>query len=130
MTLVEIALPLLFSAILIVLRQKVSFTNYPNVTHYDSFSLEWPPAQLPSGLQLAYVPANSSVVRQVAEDVQLSLEQGFISAGKAISETQTHTHTHLDLTGIYWLLASGVSCDDILSKKFCNYIFVLVYIDI
>lgn len=86
-TLVEIALPLLFSAILIVLRQRVSITNYPNVTHYDSFSLEWPPFLLPLALQLAYVPANSSIVRQVAEDVQLSLEQGFISAGKAITET-------------------------------------------
>ncbi|TSK87603.1 ATP-binding cassette sub-family A member 3 [Bagarius yarrelli] len=79
-TLVEITLPLLFAAILIVLRQKVSFTNYPNATHYGSFSVEWRPAQLPSQLQLAYVPANSSTVRQVVEDVQLSLEQGFISA--------------------------------------------------
>uniref|UniRef100_A0AAR2JEC1 ABC transporter domain-containing protein n=1 Tax=Pygocentrus nattereri TaxID=42514 RepID=A0AAR2JEC1_PYGNA len=74
-TLVEIALPLLFSAILIVLRQKVSSTNYPNATHYGSFSLERPPFKLPFGLQLAYVPANSSVVRQVAEDVQLSLSR-------------------------------------------------------
>uniref|UniRef100_A0A4W4H5D2 ABC transporter domain-containing protein n=1 Tax=Electrophorus electricus TaxID=8005 RepID=A0A4W4H5D2_ELEEL len=74
-TLVEIALPLLFSAILIVLRQKVSFTNYPNVTHYESFSLDGPPFHLPMGLQLAYVPANSSVVRQVAEDVQLTLDK-------------------------------------------------------
>ncbi|XP_026864956.2 ATP-binding cassette sub-family A member 3 [Electrophorus electricus] len=79
-TLVEIALPLLFSAILIVLRQKVSFTNYPNVTHYESFSLDGPPFHLPMGLQLAYVPANSSVVRQVAEDVQLTLDKGFIAA--------------------------------------------------
>ncbi|KAF7698247.1 phospholipid-transporting ATPase ABCA3 [Silurus meridionalis] len=79
-TLLEITLPLMFSAILIVLRQKVSFTNYPNATHYDGFLLEWPPHKLPSNLQLAYVPANSSIVRQIAEDVQLSLEQGFISA--------------------------------------------------
>lgn len=86
MTLVEITLPLLFSAILIVLRQKVSFTNYPNATHYDSFSLEQPPDKLPIGLQLAYVPANSSIVRQVAEDVQLSLEHGTISAGEACTE--------------------------------------------
>lgn len=83
MTLVEITLPLLFSVILIVLRQKVSFTNYPNGTHYDSFSLERPPTTLTSNLQFAYVPANSSVVRQVAEDVQLSLKHGFISAGEA-----------------------------------------------
>lgn len=87
-TLVEITLPLLFAAILIVLRQKVSFTNYPNATYYDSFSLKWPPPLLPSNLQLAYVPANSSVVRQVAEDVQLSLKQGFISAGEATIERE------------------------------------------
>ncbi|XP_072549037.1 phospholipid-transporting ATPase ABCA3 isoform X1 [Salminus brasiliensis] len=79
-TLVEIALPLLFSGILIVLRQKVTSTNYPNATHYRSFSLERPPDKLLFGLQLAYVPANSSVVRQVAEDVQLSLRRDFISA--------------------------------------------------
>ncbi|XP_066497951.1 phospholipid-transporting ATPase ABCA3 [Hoplias malabaricus] len=79
-TLVEIALPLIFSAILIVLRQKVSFTIYPNATHYGSFSVDGPPFLLPAGLQLAYVPTNSSVVRQVAEDVQLSLRRGFISA--------------------------------------------------
>uniref|UniRef100_A0A672NM26 ATP-binding cassette sub-family A member 3-like n=1 Tax=Sinocyclocheilus grahami TaxID=75366 RepID=A0A672NM26_SINGR len=70
-TLVEIALPLLFSAILIVLRQKVSFINYPNATHYHSFALSDLPFPLCfQDLQLAYVPANASVVRQITEDVQ------------------------------------------------------------
>uniref|UniRef100_A0A8C2JYU2 ATP-binding cassette, sub-family A (ABC1), member 3b n=1 Tax=Cyprinus carpio TaxID=7962 RepID=A0A8C2JYU2_CYPCA len=70
-TLVEIALPLLFSAILIVLRQKVSFINYPNATRYHSFPLsDLPPNLCFQNLQLAYVPANASVVRQITEDVQ------------------------------------------------------------
>uniref|UniRef100_A0A8C2JSU6 ATP-binding cassette, sub-family A (ABC1), member 3b n=1 Tax=Cyprinus carpio TaxID=7962 RepID=A0A8C2JSU6_CYPCA len=73
-TLVEIALPLLFSAILIVLRQKVSFINYPNATRYHSFPLsDLPPNLCFQNLQLAYVPANASVVRQITEDVQQSL---------------------------------------------------------
>uniref|UniRef100_A0A671SHZ0 ATP-binding cassette sub-family A member 3-like n=1 Tax=Sinocyclocheilus anshuiensis TaxID=1608454 RepID=A0A671SHZ0_9TELE len=70
-TLVEILLPLLFSAILIVLRQNVSFINYPNATHYHSFPLsDLPPILCFQDLQLAYVPANASVVRQITEDVQ------------------------------------------------------------
>ncbi|XP_026071364.1 ATP-binding cassette sub-family A member 3-like isoform X1 [Carassius auratus] len=73
-TLVEIALPLLFSAILIVLRQKVSFINYPNATQYGSFSLSYLPSTLcRPDLQLAYVPANASMVRRITEDVQQSL---------------------------------------------------------
>uniref|UniRef100_A0A671T4P6 ABC transporter domain-containing protein n=1 Tax=Sinocyclocheilus anshuiensis TaxID=1608454 RepID=A0A671T4P6_9TELE len=70
-TLVEIALPLLFSAIPCDLRQKVSFINYPNATHYHSFATCRLPFPLCfQDLQLAYVPANASVVRQITEDVQ------------------------------------------------------------
>uniref|UniRef100_A0A8C1UZU8 ATP binding cassette subfamily A member 3 n=1 Tax=Cyprinus carpio TaxID=7962 RepID=A0A8C1UZU8_CYPCA len=70
-TLVEIALPLLFSGILIALRQKVSSINYPNATHYQSFGVSDLPFPLCyQDLQLAYVPANASVVRQITEDVQ------------------------------------------------------------
>uniref|UniRef100_A0A672IQI6 ABC transporter domain-containing protein n=1 Tax=Salarias fasciatus TaxID=181472 RepID=A0A672IQI6_SALFA len=69
-TLVEILLPLLFSGILIVLRQKVPFKNYPNATMYESFAVDWLPKASFRSLQLAYVPGNSSVVRQLAEDVQ------------------------------------------------------------
>uniref|UniRef100_A0A7N6AJ49 ABC transporter domain-containing protein n=1 Tax=Anabas testudineus TaxID=64144 RepID=A0A7N6AJ49_ANATE len=79
-TLVEILLPLLFSAILIVLRQKVPFKDYPNATIYESFSVDSLHFKLQQmSLELAYVPRNSSVVRQVAEDVKKSL---FLSAGE------------------------------------------------
>uniref|UniRef100_A0A8C1YM35 ATP-binding cassette, sub-family A (ABC1), member 3b n=1 Tax=Cyprinus carpio TaxID=7962 RepID=A0A8C1YM35_CYPCA len=75
-TLVEIALPLLFSAILIVLRQKVSFINYPNATRYHSFPLsDLPPNLCFQNLQLAYVPANASVVRQITEDVHSGMKK-------------------------------------------------------
>ncbi|KAM3597560.1 uncharacterized protein V6R79_006150 [Siganus canaliculatus] len=72
-TVVEILLPLIFSGILIVLRQKVPFKDYPNATVYESFAVDELPKGPFHGLQLAYVPANSSVVRQVAEDVRNSL---------------------------------------------------------
>uniref|UniRef100_A0A3B4UC74 ATP binding cassette subfamily A member 3 n=1 Tax=Seriola dumerili TaxID=41447 RepID=A0A3B4UC74_SERDU len=69
-TLVEILLPLLFSCILIVLRQKVPFKDYPNATIYESYAVDILPKRFLQHLQLAYVPGNSSVVRQVAEDVR------------------------------------------------------------
>eukprot|EP00064_Thunnus_orientalis_P014878 superscaffoldBa00002658_g14925 len=72
-TLVEIVLPLLFSGILIVLRQKVPFTDYPNATVYESYTVDKLPKAFMKQYQLAYVPGNSSVVRQVAEDVRGSL---------------------------------------------------------
>ena len=69
----EILLPLLFSGILIVLRQKVPFKDYPNATVYESYAVNALPKSFLQHLQLAYVPGNSSVVRQVAEDVRGSL---------------------------------------------------------
>uniref|UniRef100_A0AAZ3PIM6 ABC transporter domain-containing protein n=1 Tax=Oncorhynchus tshawytscha TaxID=74940 RepID=A0AAZ3PIM6_ONCTS len=74
-TLVEIALPLLFSGILIVLRENVPFKDYPNATLYQSFSVDGLQYPLDNyhHYQLAYVPGNASVVRRVAEDVQRSL---------------------------------------------------------
>lgn len=72
-TLVEILLPLLFAGVLIVLRQKVPFKNYSNDTIYESFSVNSLPHWKFQRLQLAFVPDNSSVVRQVAEDVRRRL---------------------------------------------------------
>ncbi|CAL8304084.1 unnamed protein product [Merluccius merluccius] len=81
-TLVEIVLPLLFASILIALRQKVPFKNFPNATVYGSFAVQTlPPRLLYWQWQLAYVPGNSSVVRRVAEDVQRSLGPGAIVRG-------------------------------------------------
>uniref|UniRef100_A0A8C9ZSY1 ATP binding cassette subfamily A member 3 n=1 Tax=Sander lucioperca TaxID=283035 RepID=A0A8C9ZSY1_SANLU len=61
---------MLFSGILIVLRQKVPFKDYPNATVYESYAVDTLPSSLFHSLQLAYVPGNSSVVRQVAEEVR------------------------------------------------------------
>lgn len=72
-TLVEILLPLLFAGVLIGLRQKVPFKNYPNDTIYESFSVDHLPLWKFQKLQLAVVPDNSTVVRQVAEDVRRKL---------------------------------------------------------
>ncbi|XP_077475481.1 phospholipid-transporting ATPase ABCA3 [Stigmatopora argus] len=72
-TLAEIILPLLFSGILIALRQKVPFKDFPNATVYPSLSPDFLPRYFLRRLQLAYVPANSTAVRWVAEDVRLNL---------------------------------------------------------
>lgn len=81
-TLVEILLPLLFAGILIALRQKVPFKNHTNDTIYDNFSVDKLPFRFQK-LQLAFVPSNSSVVRQVAEDVRgrLNMHQGEFKDG-------------------------------------------------
>lgn len=78
-TLVEILLPLLFTGVLIVLRQKVPVKDYPDAMVYHSFSVSSLPHDKLHGFQLAFVPRNSSVVRQVAEDVRGKLE---LSAGR------------------------------------------------
>lgn len=82
-TLVEILLPLLFAGVLIVLRQKVPFKNYPDDKIYNSFSVEKLPHRTFQKLQLAFVPDNSSVVRQVAEDVRgrLNMPGGEFNVG-------------------------------------------------
>uniref|UniRef100_A0A3B4BB98 Uncharacterized protein n=1 Tax=Periophthalmus magnuspinnatus TaxID=409849 RepID=A0A3B4BB98_9GOBI len=79
-TLIEILLPLLFSGILIGLRQRVPNSTFPNATVYGSFQVDSLPHPLLHLMQLAYVPHNSSVVRQVAEDVRANLK---LPSGKA-----------------------------------------------
>ncbi|XP_068605723.1 phospholipid-transporting ATPase ABCA3 [Brachionichthys hirsutus] len=72
-TLVEILLPLLFSGMLIVLRQKVSFQDYPNTTDYESFAIDGLPSILFKDLKLAYVPGNSTTVHKLADHVNRRL---------------------------------------------------------
>uniref|UniRef100_A0A8C2WRM9 ATP binding cassette subfamily A member 3 n=1 Tax=Cyclopterus lumpus TaxID=8103 RepID=A0A8C2WRM9_CYCLU len=68
--------PLLFSGILIVLRQKVPFKDYPNATLYKSYAVDELPG-VPSHLPLAYVPGNSSAVRRVCEIVNCEIREKF-----------------------------------------------------
>ncbi|KAG7261800.1 hypothetical protein CRUP_037406, partial [Coryphaenoides rupestris] len=97
-TLVEVALPLLFASVLIALRQKVPFKDYPNATVYDSFAAR----QLPYGhWQLAYVPGNASVVRQVAEDAQHSLAPGLSSVRGFETEKQFEDYVSYHLRFSY-----------------------------
>lgn len=90
MTLVEILLPLLFTGVLIVLRQKVPVKDYPDAKVYQSFSVSSLPNEMFHRFQLAFVPHNSSVVRKVAEDVRSKLE---LSAGR-FTPTVPHLHEH------------------------------------
>uniref|UniRef100_A0A8C7LDM1 ATP binding cassette subfamily A member 3 n=1 Tax=Oncorhynchus kisutch TaxID=8019 RepID=A0A8C7LDM1_ONCKI len=66
----------LFSGILIVLRENVPFKDYPNATLYQSFSVDGLQYPLDNyhHYQLAYVPGNASVVRRVAEDVEINIK--------------------------------------------------------
>lgn len=94
-TLVEILLPLLFSGILIVLRQKVAFKDYPNATIYESYYVDELPKPFLRSFQLAFVPSNSSVVRRVAEDVRGSL---YLSSGERCPSF--YTFCNLDTEGV------------------------------
>ncbi|XP_054892052.1 phospholipid-transporting ATPase ABCA3 [Poeciliopsis prolifica] len=103
-TLVEILLPLLFSGILIVLRQKVPFQDYPNATIYESFPVNILPSRISRNLQLGYVPSNSSVVRQVAEDVRGSLSlhsvRGFDTEEQFEKYVRTDPQSHQILAAV------------------------------
>ncbi|XP_066546484.1 phospholipid-transporting ATPase ABCA3 [Amia ocellicauda] len=92
-TVIEIVLPLLFAAILIVLRQRVSSTTFPNATSFNSFSLSGLPWPLFwDSLQLAYIPGNASAVRQIATDVQKSLGHMAISEVRGFGTEQEFEH--------------------------------------
>uniref|UniRef100_A0A3B5Q3J1 ATP binding cassette subfamily A member 3 n=1 Tax=Xiphophorus maculatus TaxID=8083 RepID=A0A3B5Q3J1_XIPMA len=97
-TLVEILLPLLFSGILIVLRQKVPFQDYPNATIYESFPVNILPSRISRDLQLGYVPSNSSVVRQVAEDVRGM--RGFETEEQFEKHVRTDPQSHQILAAV------------------------------
>lgn len=74
-TVIELVLPLLFSVILIALRHRVESENYPNATIYPNVNF----LNLPSFLrntgpwELAYVPSNSKVVRDIVGTVEKKL---------------------------------------------------------
>nr|XP_014347243.1 PREDICTED: ATP-binding cassette sub-family A member 3 [Latimeria chalumnae] len=76
-TIIEIALPLLFAAILIALRKRVDSVAYPNATLYPSFSVN----KLPIGRgrqdkwEFAYIPSNITAVKTLAEHVENSFSK-------------------------------------------------------
>uniref|UniRef100_UPI00398EE067 phospholipid-transporting ATPase ABCA3 isoform X2 n=1 Tax=Pristiophorus japonicus TaxID=55135 RepID=UPI00398EE067 len=76
-TIIEICLPLLFAAILIILRQRVSSVSYPNATIYSPFYIYDIPKfpQYPDvKFRLAYIPSNVTAVKSIAEMVNENLE--------------------------------------------------------
>ncbi|MBN3275901.1 ABCA3 protein, partial [Polyodon spathula] len=76
-TVIEIALPLLFAAILIELRQRVPSSTFPNVTSFRSFSVAFLPQPLGwENLELAFIPGNVSTVRTLAGDVGKQFKPG------------------------------------------------------
>lgn len=71
---IELALPLLFSAILIALRHRVESENFPNSTHYDPMQFPELPNISHTGFwELAYVPSHSDAVRGIVMDVEKKL---------------------------------------------------------
>ncbi|XP_077172968.1 phospholipid-transporting ATPase ABCA3 [Paroedura picta] len=83
-TIVEICLPLLFAAILIALRHRVHSVRHPNASFYSSQSVD---ELLPffhswhwhKPWELAYVPANNTAVKSVAEAVEEALQEQHVS---------------------------------------------------
>ncbi|XP_068100526.1 phospholipid-transporting ATPase ABCA3 [Hyperolius riggenbachi] len=74
-TVIELALPLLFSAILIALRQRVESENFPNATFYKLMNFpSMPTFFLTDKWELAYIPSHSDAVRDIAETVERNLE--------------------------------------------------------
>ncbi|XP_078519131.1 phospholipid-transporting ATPase ABCA3 [Lissotriton helveticus] len=75
-TIVEIFLPLLFAAILIVLRQRVESENHPNATSYPTQIINVLPQffhKKHHTWELAYVPSNNSAVAEIAAKVEKGL---------------------------------------------------------
>ncbi|MGH0175784.1 UNVERIFIED_CONTAM: hypothetical protein FKN15_071998 [Acipenser sinensis] len=76
-TVIEIALPLLFAAILIALRQRVPSSVFPNATYFHNFSVTFLPQPLGwENLELAFIPGNVSTVRSLASDVGKQFKPG------------------------------------------------------
>ncbi|XP_063790760.1 phospholipid-transporting ATPase ABCA3 [Pseudophryne corroboree] len=74
-TVIELALPLLFSAILIALRQRVESVTYPNATIYNDMDFPTMPWFFYSKRtwELAYVPSHSDSVRDIVKTVEKNL---------------------------------------------------------
>ncbi|KAM4697953.1 phospholipid-transporting ATPase ABCA3 [Rhinophrynus dorsalis] len=74
-TVIELALPLLFSAILIALRHRVQSVVHPNATVYKAMPFPTLPSFLSRGhWELAYIPSHSDAVRNISQTVEQSLD--------------------------------------------------------
>ncbi|KAM9305170.1 phospholipid-transporting ATPase ABCA3 [Gastrophryne carolinensis] len=75
-TVIELALPLLFSAILIALRQRVESQSFPNATTYKTVDFPVLPLfyYLVGPWQLAYVPSNSDAIQKIVTRVEKDLQ--------------------------------------------------------
>ncbi|XP_075035584.1 phospholipid-transporting ATPase ABCA3 [Mixophyes fleayi] len=74
-TVIELALPLLFSAILIALRQRVESVTYPNATTYNEMEFPTMPSffQRVEPWEIAYVPSNSHAVWDIVQTLERQL---------------------------------------------------------
>ncbi|XP_063286648.1 phospholipid-transporting ATPase ABCA3 [Pelobates fuscus] len=78
-TVIELALPLLFSAILIALRHRVQSVTHPNATMYKEMDFPSIPFyfHLTGTWELAYVPSHSDAVRNITETAGRELRINF-----------------------------------------------------
>lgn len=77
-TITEISLPLLFTTILIILRQRVNSVQYTNATIYQPFKINDIPyfPQHPfAKWYLVYIPSNVTAVETIANSVRDSLSR-------------------------------------------------------
>ncbi|XP_041062157.1 phospholipid-transporting ATPase ABCA3 [Carcharodon carcharias] len=76
-TIVEISLPLIFAAILITLRQRVSSVQHPNATIYPSFHIDnipYFPQHPIASWSMVYIPSDVTAVESIAKMVKNSLQ--------------------------------------------------------
>uniref|UniRef100_F6USW1 ABC transporter domain-containing protein n=1 Tax=Ciona intestinalis TaxID=7719 RepID=F6USW1_CIOIN len=82
-TVIELLLPLLFAVLLVIIRQEVDVTNYPNITTWREFSVnnlpEFPYSVVPEDehFNIAYVPNNIQGIHDVMDSVKTRLKVTF-----------------------------------------------------
>uniref|UniRef100_A0A8C4X0D4 ATP-binding cassette, sub-family A (ABC1), member 3b n=1 Tax=Eptatretus burgeri TaxID=7764 RepID=A0A8C4X0D4_EPTBU len=123
-TIIELALPALFAAILIAIRQRVSFTEYPNSTYYRPLSVDRLPQQLMKihmlhypefkdvGWFFAYSPGNATPVREIASHVEKKLAHD-------VKALPFETEKHL----IAFIKAENRSSDNVLAAMVIHHNF-------
>ncbi|XP_078096553.1 phospholipid-transporting ATPase ABCA3 isoform X2 [Mustelus asterias] len=77
-TIVEISLPLIFTAILLALRHRVTSVQYPNATTYPSFyiyDIPYFPQHSTTKWNMVYIPSNVTAVETIAKLVKDSLHR-------------------------------------------------------
>nr|XP_018668972.1 ATP-binding cassette sub-family A member 3-like isoform X3 [Ciona intestinalis] len=103
-TVIELLLPLLFAVLLVIIRQEVDVTNYPNITTWREFSVnnlpEFPYSVVPEDehFNIAYVPNNIQGIHDVMDSVKTRLNN--------VPRSRIEKKCNIDINEIKTLLAN------------------------